>query len=246
MNGSMRITSHIIVFAATASLTMLPLKAQLAFRFTTTVGNGSFTLNTNHLVYGGDNGSAARYTDVLDTFTFAGVVYTNLEFSVYNNSFIVGNKDGFQILVDRFSQSSSDARLEIDVSGNNSVASGVSVADLVRVLSGYTALQSNSPFNTTALYNNPNPPHQQMVGTVTSFELITTPLMSGASVHGNAFGFDITGGTGSTAVVEICTIIGTNQTWSPIQTNLMTNGSWFFTDPTWTNSAERFYRARVQ
>ncbi len=64
-----------------------------------------------------------------------GFVYTNLEFSVYNNSFIVGNRDGFQILVDRFDQTLSPARLEIDVSGNNLMASGLTVEDLVKVLS---------------------------------------------------------------------------------------------------------------
>jgi hypothetical protein len=240
----MRITSHIVILATTACLTTSPAEWQLAFSFTTTVENGSFTLKTNHLVYGGDNGSAARYTDVLDSFTFAGVVYTNLEFSVYNNSFIVGNRDGFQILVDRFGQSSSAARLEINVSGNNSVASGITMADLVKVLSNFTALQSNSTFSTTALYNQPNPPYQQLVGTVTSFQLMSAPSMTSVRVQANGFGFDIAGSNGSTAVVEVCTTMATILTWLPIQTNTMTNGYWYFTDPTWTNSVQRFYRAR--
>jgi hypothetical protein len=241
----MKIASRIILFAATAFFTTLHTEAQFVFHFTSQPGNGSFTLNTNHLVGGGDVNSA-RYTDVLDRFTFDGVTYTNLEFSVWNNNFTLGTfGDGFQILVDRFSQDSSESRLEIDVKGNSTVVTNTTVSDLLKVLTSFTALQSNATFRATVTYLRPQPPFQLVSGTMTSFGLLPAPLITSVRAQTNGFGFDITGATGITAVVEVRAGLAANLAWSPFQTNLMTNGTWFFTDPTWTNAAQRFYRVRT-
>ena len=236
----MKTTLNIIRLTAVACLTVLSAQAQLTFSFVTSLGSGSFTLNTNNLIFGGDNGSAAGYTDTLDSLIFKGITYTNLAFSVYNNSFIAGGSDGFQILVDK-SPYNSESQLEIDVSGNSSVVSGLSPADLVTVLSSFATLQTDS-FHSLVLYNNPNPPYQQS-GSVSSFQLL--PTMSSMSVQTNQFCFRVTGNLGAITVVEVCTNI-LNPVWSPIQTNTLTSGSWAFSDSSWTNNPIRLYRVRTQ
>jgi hypothetical protein len=35
-----------------------------------------------------------------------------------------------------------------------------------------------------------------------------------------------------------------NPTWYPLQTNTLTGGSFYFSDPQWTNYPGRFYRIR--
>jgi hypothetical protein len=169
----MKIKQNILRIALAAALTITTAHGQGTFTFNTSVGNGSFTLNPNNLVFTGDNGSAAGYNTTSDSLTFNGITYTNLDFSVYNNSFIVGGLDGFQILVDK-SPHSSAARLEIRVAGDPSVVNGIAVADLWTVLNSFTALQAIS-FSTSVLYNNPNPPFQQETGGVTSFQTVPEP-----------------------------------------------------------------------
>ena len=65
---------------------------------------------------------------------------------------------------------------------------------------------------------------------------------SGASfgVRTNRFGFTITGTSGLVVVVEACTN-PVNPAWSPLQTITLA-GSYYFTDPQWTNYPARFYR----
>jgi len=60
----------------------------------------------------------------------------------------------------------------------------------------------------------------------------------------NQFGFNITGTTGLVVVVTACTNL-TNPFWSPVGTNTLTGGSSYFSDPQWTNYADRFYRLRL-
>ena len=62
-------------------------------------------------------------------------------------------------------------------------------------------------------------------------------------VQTNQFGFNINGPSGMVVVVEACTNLA-NPTWSPVNTNALTNGSSYFSDPQWTNYAARFYRIR--
>src|SRR3954469_12228340 len=95
----MKTASKIILLVA-ASFSLISTQAQLTFNIETTVGNGTLVLNTNHLVYTGDNGNAAGYADAPDILTFQGITYSNLNFSVYNNSWITAYNDGFQIRVD--------------------------------------------------------------------------------------------------------------------------------------------------
>jgi len=59
-------------------------------------------------------------------------------------------------------------------------------------------------------------------------------------VRSNQFGFNITGTTNFTVVVEACTNLA-SPVWTPLQTVTLTNGSFYFTDPQWTNYPSRFY-----
>jgi hypothetical protein len=67
-------------------------------------------------------------------------------------------------------------------------------------------------------------------------------------VRTNQFGFTITGSSNLVIVVEACTNLN-NPFWSPLGTNTLntfigTNGTSYFSDPSWTNHPGRFYRFR--
>jgi hypothetical protein len=62
-------------------------------------------------------------------------------------------------------------------------------------------------------------------------------------VRSNQFGFNITGSVSNPVVVEASTNLAST-VWSPIQTNTLTGGTSYFSDPQWTNYPRRFYRIR--
>ena len=62
-------------------------------------------------------------------------------------------------------------------------------------------------------------------------------------VQTNQFGFNIIWASDQTVVVEACTDLA-NPVWTPVQTNILTGGSSYFSDPMWTNYPGRFYRLR--
>ena len=57
----------------------------------------------------------------------------------------------------------------------------------------------------------------------------------------NGFGFTILWATNASVVVEASTNLS-NPNWQPVQTNLLVDGSAYFSDLQWTNYPERFYR----
>ena len=57
------------------------------------------------------------------------------------------------------------------------------------------------------------------------------------------FGFNITGTAGIPIVVEACTNLA-SPLWTPIQTNTLASGSWYFSEPLQTASPTRYYRVR--
>jgi hypothetical protein len=59
----------------------------------------------------------------------------------------------------------------------------------------------------------------------------------------NQFGFNINWASGQTVVVEATTNLS-NPMWQPVQTNTLTGGTSYFSDPQWTNYPNRFYRLR--
>ena len=59
----------------------------------------------------------------------------------------------------------------------------------------------------------------------------------------NEFGFNVSWASGRTVVVEACTNLS-NPGWTAIQTNTLTSGSIYLTDPQWKNYPGRAYRVR--
>lgn len=62
-------------------------------------------------------------------------------------------------------------------------------------------------------------------------------------VRTNRFGFNITGTSNLVIVVEAATNL-VNSAWSVVGTNILTDGTSYFSDPQWTNHPTRFYRLR--
>jgi hypothetical protein len=63
----------------------------------------------------------------------------------------------------------------------------------------------------------------------------------GFGVRNNQFGFNITGTTNIPIAVEACANLA-GPAWIPLQALKLTNGSFFFSDPQWTNYPARYYR----
>ena len=84
-------------------------------------------------------------------------------------------------------------------------------------------------------------------GRPTALWFLPNPLIltggPGFGVQSNAFGFITSWGTNLPVVVEACTNPA-NHSWSPVQTNALTDGWSYFSDPQWANSPARFYRIR--
>ncbi len=70
------------------------------------------------------------------------------------------------------------------------------------------------------------------------------PQIVASAVRTNQFSFYVDWASGQSVVVEGCTNLS-RPMWSPLQTNMLTSSSWFFSDPQWTNYSSRFYRARL-
>jgi hypothetical protein len=62
-------------------------------------------------------------------------------------------------------------------------------------------------------------------------------------VKANQFGFNVSWATGKSVVVEASTNLG-NPIWTPLQTNVLTSGTYYFSDAQRTNYPSRFYRIR--
>ena len=62
-------------------------------------------------------------------------------------------------------------------------------------------------------------------------------------VRTNQFGFNIAWASGMTVVVDACTNPA-NPIWSPISTNTLSDGAFYFSDQQWLNYPVRFYRIR--
>jgi hypothetical protein len=67
---------------------------------------------------------------------------------------------------------------------------------------------------------------------------------AGFGMQEDQFGFTITGHSNLVVVVEACTDLG-EPAWSPLQTNILGNGTFYFSDPKSTNHLGRFYNLRM-
>ena len=82
-------------------------------------------------------------------------------------------------------------------------------------------------------------------GLPTSLWTLPYPLIlsTSATLGSQSGGFDllVSWATNIPVVVEACTNL-INPSWQPLQTNTLTNGTFYFSDPEWTNYPGRFYR----
>ena len=62
-------------------------------------------------------------------------------------------------------------------------------------------------------------------------------------VQNNQFGFNVSWATNLSVIVLAATNLA-NPVWTPVATNALTNGTFYFSDPQWTNYPGRFYRLR--
>jgi hypothetical protein len=65
----------------------------------------------------------------------------------------------------------------------------------------------------------------------------------GFGVQTNGFGFIVSWATKASVVFEASTDL-INPVWRPLQTNALTGGTFYFSDPQWTNYPSRVYRVR--
>jgi hypothetical protein len=70
-------------------------------------------------------------------------------------------------------------------------------------------------------------------------------LNSSLGVPSNHFGFTVSWATNLNVVVEASTDLN-NPKWSPLTTNALRGGTFYFSDPQWTKYPTRFYRVRSQ
>jgi hypothetical protein len=64
-------------------------------------------------------------------------------------------------------------------------------------------------------------------------------------VQANQFGFRVSWATNVPVVVEACANLAA-PVWSPVSTNTLFDGWFYFSDPEWTNYPSRLYRVRSQ
>jgi hypothetical protein len=62
-------------------------------------------------------------------------------------------------------------------------------------------------------------------------------------VQSNLFGFNIAWASGQLVAVDACTNLA-NPSWAPLQTNLLTGDTFYFSDPDWAHFPARLYRLR--
>ena len=74
-------------------------------------------------------------------------------------------------------------------------------------------------------------------------QLVLQPDGRTAGFVSNRFGFNLSGLPGQTVVIEASTNLAS---WSPLLTNSLLTGYYYFNDPNWTNFDRRFYRVRAQ
>jgi uncharacterized repeat protein (TIGR03803 family) len=84
-------------------------------------------------------------------------------------------------------------------------------------------------------------------GRPTGLWMLPYPLILPGSiaVQSNHVEFTISWATNATVAIEASTDLR-NPTWSPVQTNALSGGTFYFTDPQWNNHLSRFYRVRSQ
>jgi len=84
-------------------------------------------------------------------------------------------------------------------------------------------------------------------GAPTALWTLPYPLIlnSSVGVQNNGFGFTVSWATNLSVVVEASVNLS-DPVWSPVATNALSDGLFYFSDPQWTNCRSRLYRVRSQ
>jgi hypothetical protein len=101
--------------------------------------------------------------------------------------------------------------------------------------------------NTTAYYLPGTAGWEAFSAVLVASWLQPNPLILTGSIgldpQANGFGFTISWATNLSVVVESATNLA-NPVWVPVQTNSLTSGTAYFSDPQWTDFPDRFYCLR--
>ena len=101
---------------------------------------------------------------------------------------------------------------------------------IVYYLPGTRGWRSKFAGRPTALWYLPNP--------------VILNSSSSLGVQSNGFGFTVSWATNTFVVVKAATNLA-NPAWTPLHTNTLNSGSFYFSDSEWTNYPTRFYRVVV-
>ena len=85
-----------------------------------------------------------------------------------------------------------------------------------------------------------DPNNGEIIITAVPTPLAISTTDSAFGFTNGVFGFDVIGPSGSNVVIQASTDL---HTWIPLQTNLLVNGLFYFSDPQSTTNVQRFYRA---
>jgi len=125
-------------------------------------------------------------------------------------------------------------------------------AGLVVIIEASTDLKNWVPIQTNALVNGQvhfTDPHSALFpkrfyrvrfASASSPQLLLQAGAGGAAFVANRFGFNLSGMPGQTVVIEASTNL---TSWTPLLTNSLLIGYYYFNDPDSTNFSRRFYRA---
>ena len=83
-----------------------------------------------------------------------------------------------------------------------------------------------------------------IAGIPTMLWLPTIQMVFNDAINSNVPALKVDWANGQTVVVDACTNLA-NPVWQPIETNILSSGASYFSDPQWTNYASRFYRLRT-
>jgi hypothetical protein len=109
---------------------------------------------------------------------------------------------------------------------------------------GYSIIDSSAITNLTEIFWSGSPDDPANGEIIITAVPTPVAIITGATFGftNGVFGFNLIGPSGSNVVIQASTDL---QTWIPLQTNLLGNGPFYFSDPQSTNNVQRFYRAQL-
>ena len=155
------------------------------FAFTTSLGNGSFTLDLNNLILDSSSSNRATFIDPTDILTFNGTNYDHLSLTVVNDLFGVKQYyDGFVIQAGS-GNTTNPPDVTLMAFGNSSLIHSNSVPDLFTVLSSFDSFFSGGGvFPQPWIYYQDDLANPLVSGNLDTFQLVASPEPSAISLLG--------------------------------------------------------------